>query len=90
MQLASGYSVFHRKAPHLYGWHDSTSWNKYLDAIAKLGQTKKRLNIKDVLTNELVRDANRKADIARARRDGKAYKLSAVFKNTTVPKGYPL
>jgi NitT/TauT family transport system substrate-binding protein len=90
MQLASGYSVFHRRPPHLYGWHDPASWNRYLDAIAKLGQTKKRLSITDVLTNELVRAANSRADVARARRDARAYKLSEVFRNTTVPKGYPL
>jgi NitT/TauT family transport system substrate-binding protein len=90
MQLASGYSVFHRQAPHLYGWHDATSWNRYLNAIAKLGQTKTRLNIKDVLTNDLVRAANQKADVARARRDGKAFKPNEFFSTTAVPKGYPL
>jgi NitT/TauT family transport system substrate-binding protein len=90
MQLASGYSVFHRRAPHLYGWHDATSWNRYLDAIAKLGQTKSRLNINDVLTNNLVSTANKHADVGRARRDATAYKLSDLFRNTTVPKGYPL
>jgi hypothetical protein len=90
MQLASGYSVFHRSAPHLYGWHDAASWNRYLGAIAKLGQTKKRLSINDVLTNVVVRDANRKADVARARRDARAFRLNDVFHNTAVPKGYPL
>jgi NitT/TauT family transport system substrate-binding protein len=90
MELASGYSVFHRNPPHLYGWHDAASWNRYLNAVPKLGQTKKRLSINDVLTNEMVRDANRKADVARARRDARAFKLSEVFTNTTVPKGYPL
>src|SRR6266540_1922470 len=90
MQLASGYSVFHRRSPHLYGWHDPASWNRYLDAIAKLGQTKKRLNINDVLTNDMVRAANQKADVARARRDGRAFKLNEFFRTTAVPKGYPL
>jgi NitT/TauT family transport system substrate-binding protein len=90
MQLASGYSVFHRRSPHLYGWHDAASWNHYLDVIAKLGQTKKRLNINDVLTNDMVRDANRKADVARARRDAKAFKLNEFFRTTKVPPGYPL
>jgi NitT/TauT family transport system substrate-binding protein len=89
LQLASGYSVFRRRAPHLYGWHDSASWNRYLRDILKLGQIKKPLAINNVLTNDLVRDANRKADVARARRDAKAFKLN-VFKNTTVPPGYPL
>jgi NitT/TauT family transport system substrate-binding protein len=90
MQLASGYSVFHRSAPHLYGWHDAASWNRYLAAIAKLGQTKKRLSTSDILTNDMVRDANRKADVARARRDAKAFKLNEFFSTTAVPKGYPL
>jgi NitT/TauT family transport system substrate-binding protein len=89
MQLASGYSVFRRQAPHLYGWHDAASWNRYLRNIRRLGQTKKQLTINQVLTNELVRAANRRADVARARRDARAYKLTT-FKNTTVPPGYPL
>jgi NitT/TauT family transport system substrate-binding protein len=89
MQLASGYSVFRRRPPHLYGWHDSVSWNRYLQNIFKLGQIKKQLTTEDVLTNDFVRDANAKADVARARRDARAFKLN-VFKNTTVPKGYPL
>jgi NitT/TauT family transport system substrate-binding protein len=90
MQLASGYGVFHRRPPHLYGWHDSAAWNRYLGAIAKLGQTKKRLSVNDVLTNELVGAANRRADVARARRDARAFKLNEFFTTTTVPKGYPL
>jgi NitT/TauT family transport system substrate-binding protein len=90
MQLASGYSVFHRRAPHLYGWHDTASWNHYLDAIAKLGQTKKRLPITDVVTNQLVRDANKRADVAAAHLLAKQYKLNDIFKNTKVPPGYPL
>lgn len=90
MQLASGYSVFHRKAPHLYGWHDAASWNRYLNVVAKLGQTKKRLALTDVVTNDIVRASNRKADVPTARRQGKAYKLNDIFKNTKVPAGYPL
>jgi NitT/TauT family transport system substrate-binding protein len=90
LQLASGYSVYHRGAPHLYGWHDTRAWDRYLAAIAKLGQTKKRLSVGEVLTNQLVRAANSKADVAAARRAGHGYKLSSIFKNTKVPPGYPL
>jgi NitT/TauT family transport system substrate-binding protein len=89
MQLASGYSVYRRQAPHLYGWHDAGSWGRYLKAIVSLGQIEKPLALNQVFTNELVRAANQKADVARARRDAKAFKLN-VFKNTTVPPGYPL
>jgi len=90
MQLASGYSVFHRKAPHLYGWHDSAAWSRYLAAIAKLGQTKTKLALSDVVTNQLVKAANTKADVGSAHRQGAAYKLNSIFSNTKVPPGYPL
>ncbi len=89
LQLASGYSVFRRQPPHLYGWHDAAAWNRYLKDVLKLGQIKKPLTVNDVLTNDFVRDANRKADVARARRDAKAFKLN-IFKNTAVSPGYPL
>ncbi len=90
MQLASGYSVFRRRPPHLYGWHDKAAWTRYLDAVAKLGQTKKHLTVDDVLTNDVVAGANGKADKARAIRDGKAFKLNEFFKNTKIPPGLPL
>ncbi len=90
MQLASGYHTSRRLAPHLYGYHYPAAWTKYLNTIAKLGQTKTRLSLADVLTNDLVRPANAKADKARARRDAAKFKLSAAFKSTTLPKGLPL
>ena len=43
-----------------------------------------------LLTNDLVKPANAKADKARARRDAAKFKLSAAFKKTTLPKGLPL
>jgi NitT/TauT family transport system substrate-binding protein len=90
MQLASGYSVFRRNPPHLYGWHDTAAWTRYLNAISKLGQTKQHLTAAGVLTNSLVRAANKRADIAGARRAAKSYKLNSIFANTKVPPGYPL
>jgi NitT/TauT family transport system substrate-binding protein len=90
MQLASGYSVFRRNPPHLYGWHDQVAWTRYLNAISKLGQTKQHLTVNQVLTNSMVRAANKRADVAAARKAAKAYKLNSIFKNTKVPPGYPL
>jgi NitT/TauT family transport system substrate-binding protein len=90
MQLASGYSVFRRNPPHLYGWHDQVAWTRYLNAIAKLGQTKTRLTASQVLSNDIVRASNKRSDVASARKAAKAYKLNSIFKNTKVPKGYPL
>lgn len=90
MQLASGYHTSRRRPPFLYGWHSPADWTKYLNTVAKLGQTKTQLKLSDVLTNDLVRPANVKADKARARADAKKYKLTAAFKKTTLPKGLPL
>jgi NitT/TauT family transport system substrate-binding protein len=90
MQLASGYHTSRRLPPHLYGYHYPAAWTKYLNTVAKLGQTKKRLTLRDVLTNDLVKPVNAKADKARARKDAAKYKLTAAFKKTTLPKGLPL
>ena len=90
MQLASGYHTSRRLPPHLYGYHYPVAWTKYLNTVAKLGQTKTKLGLADVLTNALVGPANAKADKARARRDAAKFKLSPGFKNTTLPKGLPL
>ena len=90
MQLASGYHTSRRLPPHLYGYHYPNAWTKYLNTVANLGQTKTRLALSDAVTNDLVAPANAKADKARARKDAAKFKLSAAFKQTTVPKGYPL
>jgi NitT/TauT family transport system substrate-binding protein len=90
MQLASGYHTSRRKPPHLYGWHYPNDWKKYLDFIFKFKQIKQPLTVEDVLTNDLVRPANAKADKARAVRDAKAFKLNQAFQRTTIPKGLPL
>ena len=90
MQLASGYSLTRRQPPHLYGYHNPATWTRYLNNIAKIGQTKTKLAFADVITNALVAPANAKADKARARRDAAKFKVSAAFAKTVIPKGYPL
>jgi NitT/TauT family transport system substrate-binding protein len=90
MQLASLYHTSRRLPPHLYGYHYPNAWTKYLNTVYKLGQTKTRLTTGGLLTNNLVKPANAKADNARARRDAAKFKLSAAFKKTTLPKGLPL
>ena len=62
MQLASGYDTSRRLPPHLYGYHSPAAWTRYLNIVAKLGQTKKHLSLADVLTNDLVKPANLKAE----------------------------
>jgi len=46
------------KAGKGYGYADEANWQSYLDRIAKLGQTKAQLKSEQVVTNELVKDAN--------------------------------
>jgi NitT/TauT family transport system substrate-binding protein len=87
LELAAGYHASRRLAPHLYGYHYPASWDKYLGFISKFGQTKTRLPLGDVMTNDLVKAANAKADKGRARRDAAKFKLNPSFKSTTVAKG---
>jgi NitT/TauT family transport system substrate-binding protein len=90
MQLGSGYGTSRRLPPHLYGYHYPAFWTRYLNAVAKLGQTKTKFAVADVLTNDLVAPANAKANKAQARADAKRFKLSAAFKRTVIPKGLPM
>jgi NitT/TauT family transport system substrate-binding protein len=80
IELAAGYGLSNRRG-NGWGFHYRDGWNKYLQIISDLGQTKKRLAVNDVLSNELVAPAN-KADKARAIRDARAFKLDADFAKT--------
>jgi NitT/TauT family transport system substrate-binding protein len=92
LELHAGYSASRRNPPHQYGYHYVTQWDKYLGFIAKFGQTKTRLDVDNVVTNDFVRTANAKADKQRARRDALAYqkKLTATFRTTKIPKNAKL
>jgi NitT/TauT family transport system substrate-binding protein len=92
LELHAGYSASRRNPPGQYGFHYTAQWDKYLGFIAKFGQTKKRLDVGNVLSNDFVRTANAKADKKTARRDALAYqkKLTATFRTTTLPKNAKL
>jgi NitT/TauT family transport system substrate-binding protein len=81
IELAAGYGLSNRRG-NGWGYHYKAGWDKYLGIIHDLGQTKKRLNVDQVVSNELVAAANRTADVARARKDAKAFKLDADFAKT--------
>jgi NitT/TauT family transport system substrate-binding protein len=87
-ELASGYSVEARKGKG-WGYHEPAAWQRYLDNVYKLGQTKQHFTVADVLTNDFVGPANSGANKAKARKDAKAYKLDKYFSATKVPN-YPL
>jgi len=88
-QLASGYSLRKRNGA-AWGSFDVGAWNAYLKTIAQLGQVKKQYTFNDVVNTALIAGANKRADVARARRDAKAFKLNDYFKATKLPKGLPL
>lgn len=66
-----------------YGMHPLDSWETYLDVIYELGQTKKQLTIDQVVTNELIDEAN-DFDKARVEKDAKNYALNDTWKNVKV------
>lgn len=89
MQLASGYGAEARRG-NGWGYHDPEAWQGYLDAIAELGQTEKRLTVEDVLTNDFVEPANSGADVEKARSDAEAFELDEDFAATKPPADLPL
>ena len=89
LELAHAYGTSHLKGQG-WGYNDAKGWSNYLKVVHDLGQTKKLLATKDVITNELQVVANRKADAARARKDAKAYKLDKDFAQTKVRAGFTM
>ena len=89
LELAHAYGTSHLKGQG-WGYNDAKGWANYLKVVKGLGQTKKLLPTKDVITNELQAVANRKADVARARKDAKAYKLDKDFAKTKVRAGFTM
>lgn len=66
-----------------YGYSDLDNWSAYIDTIHKLGQITTRHKTEDVVTNELIPDAN-KFDKARVEKDAKGYAVNDKFKNLVV------
>jgi NitT/TauT family transport system substrate-binding protein len=69
-----------------YGWSPVDRWKTYLGIIAKLGQTQKLLMADNVVTNDLIKDANN-FDHARVERDAKNFKLNDDWKTVVVVAG---
>jgi NitT/TauT family transport system substrate-binding protein len=89
LELAHAYGTSHR-AGQGWGYNYTAGWTNYLKVIHDLGQTKKLLNVSDVITNELQGPANRKANVAKARADAKAFKLSSQFAATKVDPSFTM
>ena len=87
LELAVGYSSSKVNAPYMYGWHYQSDWQQYLNVLYALKQVSRQLQASNLVTNRLVQAANGKADVARAVKDARSYKLSAAFAATRVPAG---
>src|SRR5205823_5892320 len=80
----------HQLAGQGWGYNYQAGWANYLKVIHDLGQTKKLLKTSDVITNQLQGPANKKADVAKARADAKAFKLSSQFAATKVDPSFTM
>jgi len=63
-----------------YGAFVPEGWQKYLDIIYELGQTKKHLTLEETITDELIPEANA-FDRKKVERDAKNFKLNDTWKN---------
>jgi NitT/TauT family transport system substrate-binding protein len=78
-QLAYSYVEGERRGLG-YGAFVDEGWEKYLEIIADLGQTSRRLSLEETITHDLIKDAN-KFDRKRVEEDAKAFKLNDTWMN---------
>ncbi len=77
-QLAYSYVEGERRGLG-YGAFVPEGWQKFLDIIYELGQTKSHLTLEETITSELIEDAN-DFDHSKVERDAKAFKLNDTWK----------
>jgi NitT/TauT family transport system substrate-binding protein len=76
-QLAYSYVEGERKGLG-YGAFVPEGWQKYLDIIYEIGQTKRHLTVDECITSELIAEAN-DFDRAMVERDAKNFKLNSTW-----------
>jgi len=81
-QLHDGY-VWSKDNLGMYGQLPTDRWEKYLDVIADLGQTTKRLELDEVMTNELIEAAN-DFDHDQVAEDARDYELNETWSAVNV------
>jgi NitT/TauT family transport system substrate-binding protein len=89
LELAHAYATSHLQG-RPWGWHFAAGWNDYLKTIKDLGQTKELLGTSEVYTQALLTNANKKANVAKARADARKYKLNATFAKTKVDPNFKM
>ncbi len=78
-QLAYSYVEGERRGLG-YGAFVDEGWEKFLDIIAELGQTSRRLSLDETITHDLIKDAN-DFDHRKVERDAKAFELNDTWKD---------
>jgi len=84
-QLVWAYMEGYRRGKG-YGWFEEGGWKKYLDIIYQLGQTKHHLTTDQVITNELIKEAN-DFNHKRVEKDAKSFKLNDEWSKVKETKG---
>jgi NitT/TauT family transport system substrate-binding protein len=78
-QLAYSYVEGERRGLG-YGAFERSGWQKYLDIIYEIGQTKRHLTVDECITSELIEEAN-DFDRAMVERDAANFKLNSTWKD---------
>jgi NitT/TauT family transport system substrate-binding protein len=66
-----------------YGWFEEDGWDTYSEIIYDLGQTQKKLKTSQIMTNELIAEAN-DFDHKKVEMDAKNFVLNSEWKNVKV------
>ena len=86
MEAMAEQAASYAKHKGLWGYADLVEWQKYLDVVHTLGQTKKHFTTRDILTNKYIAEVNKKANVTKPRADARKFKLDSYFAAVKVPK----
>lgn len=70
---------------HGYGWANIPAWQDYIDVVHELGQIQKRYDADEVITNQLISEAN-DFDAEKVAADAEAFKLNEQWQQVDAPE----
>lgn len=68
-----------------YGWANLEGWQDYIDTVHELGQIDTRYDAEDIVTNELIDEAN-DFDEERVRNDAESFELNETWQQVEAPE----
>lgn len=68
-----------------YGWSDVTAWQDYIDTIHELGQIQNEYDASEIVTNELIAEAN-DFDQEQVASDAEAFELNQTWQDVDAPE----